>query len=180
MVTSRNIERSVGDWLAERRGHTSVDMGHSYAVLLAGLFAIAAGLVGSVALMKRMVLASDCYLAPGASRTRISLFSQGQPTGWRGSNSISWERSSFGLQRKTGTGDRRCDRRGIRRMSRNRRARHPQRICWKPSLVISRSCHWSVSFLGRQPSFCCRLPRWHEGSIDPGIFFPRSWLLQPE
>ena len=36
-----------------------MDMGHTYAVLLAGLFAIAAGLVGSVALMKRMVLASD-------------------------------------------------------------------------------------------------------------------------
>jgi ABC-type Mn2+/Zn2+ transport system permease subunit len=36
-----------------------MDAGHSYAVLLAVLFAIAAGLVGSVALMKRMVLASD-------------------------------------------------------------------------------------------------------------------------
>ena len=36
-----------------------MDMGHTYAVLLAGLFAIAAGLVGSIALMKRMVLASD-------------------------------------------------------------------------------------------------------------------------
>jgi ABC-type Mn2+/Zn2+ transport system permease subunit len=36
-----------------------VDAGHIYAILLAGLFAIAAGLVGSVALMKRMVLASD-------------------------------------------------------------------------------------------------------------------------
>jgi len=32
---------------------------HTYAVLLAAFFAIAAGLVGSVALMKRMVLASD-------------------------------------------------------------------------------------------------------------------------
>jgi ABC-type Mn2+/Zn2+ transport system permease subunit len=38
---------------------SSVDAGHLYAILLAGLFAIAAGLVGSVALMKRMVLASD-------------------------------------------------------------------------------------------------------------------------
>jgi ABC-type Mn2+/Zn2+ transport system permease subunit len=37
----------------------SVDAGHSYAILLAGFFAIAAGLVGSVTLMKRMVLASD-------------------------------------------------------------------------------------------------------------------------
>ncbi len=36
-----------------------MDASHSYAVLLAVLFAIAAGLVGSVALMKRMVLASD-------------------------------------------------------------------------------------------------------------------------
>jgi len=36
-----------------------MDASHSYAVLLAALFAIAAGLVGSVALMKRMVLASD-------------------------------------------------------------------------------------------------------------------------
>ncbi len=36
-----------------------MDAGHFYAILLAGLFAIAAGLVGSVALMKRMVLASD-------------------------------------------------------------------------------------------------------------------------
>ena len=43
---------------AEQRA-PSMDMGHTYAVLLAGLFAIAAGLVGSVALMKRMVLASD-------------------------------------------------------------------------------------------------------------------------
>ena len=36
-----------------------MDASHSYAVMLAALFAIAAGLVGSVALMKRMVLASD-------------------------------------------------------------------------------------------------------------------------
>jgi len=36
-----------------------VDAGHSYAILLAVFFALAAGLVGSVALMKRMVLASD-------------------------------------------------------------------------------------------------------------------------
>jgi ABC-type Mn2+/Zn2+ transport system permease subunit len=36
-----------------------VDASHSYAILLAAFFAIAAGLVGSVALMKRMVLASD-------------------------------------------------------------------------------------------------------------------------
>jgi ABC-type Mn2+/Zn2+ transport system permease subunit len=37
----------------------SVDANHSYAILLALVFAITAGLVGSVALMKRMVLASD-------------------------------------------------------------------------------------------------------------------------
>ncbi len=36
-----------------------MDTSHSYAILLAAFFAIAAGLVGSVALMKRMVLASD-------------------------------------------------------------------------------------------------------------------------
>lgn len=36
-----------------------MDASHSYAVLLAAFFAIAAGLVGSVALMKRMMLASD-------------------------------------------------------------------------------------------------------------------------
>ena len=36
-----------------------MDASHSYAILLAAFFAIAAGLVGSVALMKRMVLASD-------------------------------------------------------------------------------------------------------------------------
>jgi zinc transport system permease protein len=36
-----------------------VDASHSYTVLLAVLFAIAAGVVGSVALMKRMLLASD-------------------------------------------------------------------------------------------------------------------------
>jgi ABC-type Mn2+/Zn2+ transport system permease subunit len=36
-----------------------MDASHSYAVLLAASFAVAAGLVGSVALMKRMVLASD-------------------------------------------------------------------------------------------------------------------------
>ena len=36
-----------------------MDASYSYTVLLAALFAIAAGLVGSVALMKRMVLASD-------------------------------------------------------------------------------------------------------------------------
>jgi ABC-type Mn2+/Zn2+ transport system permease subunit len=36
-----------------------MDASHSYAVLLAAFFAIAAGLVGSVALMKRMILASD-------------------------------------------------------------------------------------------------------------------------
>ena len=40
-------------------GSVSMDAGHGYAVVLAALFAIAAGLVGSVALMKRMVLASD-------------------------------------------------------------------------------------------------------------------------
>src|SRR5208337_1893692 len=58
-VTSRNIEQRVSGSLVERRGLLSVDAGHFYAILLAGLFAIAAGLVGSVALMKRMVLASD-------------------------------------------------------------------------------------------------------------------------
>jgi len=36
-----------------------MDTNHGYAIVLAALFAIAAGLVGSVALMKRMVLASD-------------------------------------------------------------------------------------------------------------------------
>ena len=36
-----------------------MDASHSYAILLAAFFAIAAGLVGTVALMKRMVLASD-------------------------------------------------------------------------------------------------------------------------
>ncbi len=36
-----------------------MDASHSYAVLLAAFFGIAAGLVGSIALMKRMVLASD-------------------------------------------------------------------------------------------------------------------------
>ena len=36
-----------------------MDAGHSYAILLAVFFALAAGLVGSVVLMKRMVLASD-------------------------------------------------------------------------------------------------------------------------
>ena len=36
-----------------------MDASHSYTVLLAVFFAIAAGLVGSVALMKRMLLASD-------------------------------------------------------------------------------------------------------------------------
>jgi ABC-type Mn2+/Zn2+ transport system permease subunit len=48
---------AVRSWKEE--GIYSVDASHSYAILLAGLFAIAAGLVGSVALMKRMVLASD-------------------------------------------------------------------------------------------------------------------------
>ena len=36
-----------------------MDAGHIYAILLAGFFAIAAGVVGSAALMKRKVLASD-------------------------------------------------------------------------------------------------------------------------
>jgi ABC-type Mn2+/Zn2+ transport system permease subunit len=49
----------LGASLAERRGFFDVDASHSYAVLLAAFFAVAAGLVGSVALMKRMVLASD-------------------------------------------------------------------------------------------------------------------------
>jgi ABC-type Mn2+/Zn2+ transport system permease subunit len=43
----------------KEEGSSNVDASHSYAVMLAALFAIAAGLVGSVALMKRMVLASD-------------------------------------------------------------------------------------------------------------------------
>jgi ABC-type Mn2+/Zn2+ transport system permease subunit len=43
----------------KEEGLSNMDAGHSFAILLAGLFAIAAGLVGSVALMKRMVLASD-------------------------------------------------------------------------------------------------------------------------
>jgi zinc transport system permease protein len=36
-----------------------MDASHTYAVLLAAFFAVAAGLVGCIALMKRMVLASD-------------------------------------------------------------------------------------------------------------------------
>jgi ABC-type Mn2+/Zn2+ transport system permease subunit len=43
----------------KEEGTSSVDAGHIYAILLASLFAVAAGLMGSIALMKRMVLASD-------------------------------------------------------------------------------------------------------------------------
>lgn len=59
IVISNDIERSESSAIGKRKGSSNVNASYSYAVLLAAFFAIAAGLVGSVALMKRMVLASD-------------------------------------------------------------------------------------------------------------------------
>ena len=137
---------------AEERA-PSMDMGHTYAVLLAGLFAIAAGLVGSVALMKRMVLASDVisHLAlPGlgiAFLFKINPLVGGGATLFLGTLLV-WQ-----LQKKTGLATdasigvvfAACL--GIGALV------TPQDDLRMPSLAISRRCHWSVSFSGWQPSF---------------------------
>ena len=130
-----------------------MDAGHIYAVLLAGFFAIAAGLVGSVALMKRMVLASDVmsHLAlPGLGIAFLL-----KATRWSaGERLYSSERSSSGSFKR-----RRNWRQMLRsawyslHVSESARSSPRMRICWKRSLATSRSCHFPVSFSGRQPSF---------------------------
>src|SRR5208283_5289142 len=56
-----------------------MDASHSYTVLLAGLFAIAAGLVGSVAMMKRMVLASDVMSHQALPGLGVAYLLKGNP-----------------------------------------------------------------------------------------------------
>lgn len=130
-----------------------MDMGHTYAVLLAGLFAIAAGLVGSVALMKRMVLASDVISHLALPGLGIAFLFKINPLVGGGAT-LFWGRSSFGNCKR-----RRDWRQTLRsasyspHVSESARSSPRKMIYWMPSLAISRPCHWSVSFLGWQPSF---------------------------
>jgi ABC-type Mn2+/Zn2+ transport system permease subunit len=78
-----------------------VDVGHSYAVLLAGLFAIAAGLVGSVALMKRMVLASDVISHLALPGLGIAFLLKGNPLVGGGATLFLGTILVWQLQRKT-------------------------------------------------------------------------------
>ena len=81
---------------------SGVDAGHSYAVLLAALFAVAAGLVGSVALMKRMVLASDVISHLALPGLGIAFLLKGNPLVGGGATLFLGTLLIWQLQRKTG------------------------------------------------------------------------------
>ncbi len=78
-----------------------MDIGHSYAVLLAGFFAIAAGLVGSVALMKRMVLASDVMSHLALPGLGIAYLLKGNPLVGGGATLFLGTLLVWQLQKKT-------------------------------------------------------------------------------
>jgi ABC-type Mn2+/Zn2+ transport system permease subunit len=80
---------------------SSVDAGHSYAILLAAFFAIAAGLVGSVALMKRMVLASDVISHLALPGLGIAFLLKGNPLVGGGATLFLGTLLVWQLQRKT-------------------------------------------------------------------------------
>jgi len=79
-----------------------MDASHSYTVLLAGLFAIAAGLVGSVALMKRMVLASDVISHLALPGLGVAYLLKGNPIIGGGATLFLGTFLVWQLQRKTG------------------------------------------------------------------------------
>ena len=79
-----------------------MDASHSYAVLLAALFAIAAGLVGSVALMKRMVLASDVISHLALPGLGIAYLLKGNPLVGGGATLFLGTLLVWQLQKQTG------------------------------------------------------------------------------
>jgi ABC-type Mn2+/Zn2+ transport system permease subunit len=79
-----------------------MDPSHSYAVLLAAFFAIAAGLVGSVALMKRMVLASDVISHLALPGLGIAYLLKGNPLLGGGATLFLGTLLVWQLQKKTG------------------------------------------------------------------------------
>jgi ABC-type Mn2+/Zn2+ transport system permease subunit len=78
-----------------------VDAGHGYAILLAAFFAIAAGLVGSVALMKRMVLASDVMSHLALPGLGIAFLLKGNPLVGGGATLFLGTLLVWQLQKKT-------------------------------------------------------------------------------
>ena len=86
----------------KEEGSSSMDASHSYAVLLAGLFAIAAGLVGSVALMKRMVLASDVISHLALPGLGIAFLLKSNPLVGGGATLFLGTLLVWQLQKKTG------------------------------------------------------------------------------
>jgi len=84
--------------LAERG---RVDAGHIFAILLASFFAIAAGLVGSVALMKRMVLASDVMSHLALPGLGIAFLLKGNPLVGGGATLFLGTLLVWQLQKKT-------------------------------------------------------------------------------
>ena len=87
-------------WWKEE-GIFSVDASQSYAILLAGLFAIAAGLVGSVALMKRMVLASDVISHLALPGLGLAFLLKGNPLAGGGATLFLGTLLVWQLQKKT-------------------------------------------------------------------------------
>ena len=85
----------------KEEGSSSVDAGHSYAILLAALFAVAAGLVGSVALMKRMVLASDVISHLALPGLGIAFLLKGNPLVGGGATLFLGTLLVWQLQKKT-------------------------------------------------------------------------------
>lgn len=79
-----------------------MEASHIYTVLLAGLFAIAAGLAGSVALMKRMVLASDVISHLALPGLGIAYLLKGNPIIGGGATLFLGTLLVWQLQRRTG------------------------------------------------------------------------------
>jgi len=79
-----------------------MDASHSYTVMLAALFAVAAGLVGSVALMKRMVLASDVISHLALPGLGIAYLLKGNPLIGGGATLFLGTLLIWQLQKRTG------------------------------------------------------------------------------
>ena len=75
---------------------------HTYAVMLAALFAVAAGLVGSVALMKRMVLASDVISHLALPGLGVAYLLRSNPLVGGGTTLLLGTLLVWQLQKKTG------------------------------------------------------------------------------
>jgi hypothetical protein len=144
-----------------------VDAGHSYAVLLAALFAIAAGLVGSVTLMKRMVLASDVISHLALPGLGIAFLLKSNPLVGGGATLFLGTLLVWQLQKKTGLATDASI--GVVFAA----ALGIGALITPQEDVLEALTDRLPSRIGSRHSGC-QLPCSNEGSIDPGSFLSRT------